>query len=459
MRSKKAMIIVWMFGSIVTATAQTSELRGPLQQRFIINQFISPQFAKGGEWKIRSEASIDSLFQAIENAWYKAAPDTLKKYPQDLSLDDFKSIDAYCYFWALLSMSQQMNLPQRYERHLVDHYMMPAMKRDYKLLKKRPSLSSLQLVHAGTLGNTIAIGSESGMDKETVLACYQLYNDFDSLFTTLSNSTDTAIQQYAKKQWKDLQWFKYDLAAKQALYSGDLDKAEMYVLTGLSTDQYPKRRIAWISSQLLTALKRAGAEDKAITLLNTLLVNTTVDNLRRDTLLAWYQRVDPTNGKKMYDNTLSKLSTSAFKRTGQQIKLPAAWNFIVNAISADKVSKASYFVVDVWETSCGPCLAEIPDFNRFYEKYGQRGDVLFISVNTDYINGKNDEHYVLDRSKALDIRFPVVYDNAASDLNNQLAVHAYPSKFILDRSGNIIAKTDGSDLSLRSFELFINELK
>lgn len=36
---------------------------------------------------------------------------------------------------------------------------------------------------------------------------------------------------------------------------------------------------------------------------------------------------------------------------------------------------------------------------------------------------------------------------------------SYPSKFIIDHTGQIITKTDNSEMTLEAFEMFISELK
>jgi thiol-disulfide isomerase/thioredoxin len=140
------------------------------------------------------------------------------------------------------------------------------------------------------------------------------------------------------------------------------------------------------------------------------------------------------------------------------VKLPQNWNFVANAIPAEKIKKVKYYLVDFWYTDCEPCILKIPEFNAFYDKFKNRDDVAFISINTDYLNGKLNENHVLKRSKELHIKFPVVYDNVNSKLNNQLSVHSYPSKFIINNLGEVIAKTDNSELSRTTFEILIKEL-
>ena len=452
--------ILMMLLTFIKVNAQSEiKSRGLLQQEYIGERFITPQFKDSGVLKINSTKTIDSLFIAINNQWINVAADTLNKYKLDLSLKDFKHIDAYCYFWTLASISQNLNLPLKHKRHLVRTYMIPAMQGDYLMLKQRPVLSSLKLIHSGTLENTLAIGSDNGMDKETVLLTYQLYMSFNSILRSLAKSSDTAISNYSRNQLKGIERFKYDLSAKFNYYNGKEDESLNFIIKGLSSNEYPRSRVFSISEMLLKDFISSSKKDKSVKLLNALTLNTTSDNINRDTLLNWYLRVDPLNGKKMFDNTVSKMSGSSFKKTGKSIRLPGKWNFIANLIDSERIKKVKYYFIDVWYTSCGPCILEIPDLNAFNEKIKNRNDVQFISINTDFIHGKLDEAYVSKRSKELDIQFPVVYDNANSNITGKLLVKSFPSKFIVDNTGQIITKIDNSAMSLEAFEVFIRELK
>lgn len=178
--------------------------RGLLQQEFIEKHFIIPQSSDSSNLKITSTRTIDSLFTAINNGWTKVAPDTLKKYQLNMSLEDYKHIDAYCYFWTLVSISNSLDLPLSLKKHLVQNYMIPAMHNDFLTLQRKPVLTSLRLIHTGTIQNTLAIGAGNGMDKETVLLSYQLYKSFNDILKPLAKSSDTAISNYSKNQLKGL---------------------------------------------------------------------------------------------------------------------------------------------------------------------------------------------------------------------------------------------------------------
>jgi len=336
--------------------------------------------------------------------------------------------------------------------------MIPAMRNDFLTIQRKPDLTAIQLVHSGTLKNTLSLGSDNGMQKETVLLSFQLYSSFKHLFESLTNNPDTAISNYSKSQLMSIGRFKYDLNAKFNYYNDKEDESLSYVFEGLTTNEYPRSRILAMSNMLLNKFISTKNHDRSMELLEALTLNTTSDNIDRDTLLNWYLRADPINGKKIFKSTIKRIPLSSFKKTEKIIGLPKNWNFVLNSIAPEKIKKVKYYLVDMWYTSCGPCILEIPEINTFFRKLEKRDDVQFISINTDLFNGNLDEKYVSDRSRELNIQFPVIYDDKNSNIANKLSVHSFPSKFIIDHTGQLIAKIDSSPMSLKAFELFMEEL-
>jgi len=455
----KVFLSSFMIIAAITVNAQSdTKSRGLLQQEHILKHFIEPHFKEAGKLEITSTKTMDSLFTAIDKSWTKVALDTLNKYKVNMPLEDFKHIDAYCYLWTLLSISQNLDLPLEFKRHLVQNYMLPAMHKDLITIKQIPNLTSLQLVHGGTLNNTIALGSDSYMDKETILSTYELYTSFIDVLKFAAKNPDTAISNYSKIQINEIERFKYDLNAKFNYYNGNTEASLNDVLTGLSTNGYPRTRVFYMSKLLLKDFITSGKKDNSLKLLDALTIKTTQDNINRDTLLNWYIKVDPLKGKQLFEYSLSKTSSSSFIKTSKSIELPKKWNYLSDLMGSSKKTTIKYYLVDVWYTSCGPCILEIPDLNAFHAKFKDRRDVAFISINTDFVNGKFDQKYVSQRSKELAIKFPVVYDNMKSNIVNKLAVKSFPEKFIVDNTGHIYTKADNSAMTLEAFELFIKEL-
>ncbi len=451
------LVLFALIMSIGSFAQQKVKGRGLCQQEYIIHAFIEPQLKKG-PFQVKKPGDIDSLFMAMEVGWQTSSADSLKKYPSELTPTEYSQLDAYCYFWALASITQNLDAGTAYRKTLIG-YMINAMLRDEAILKRSGTPYTIDMIHGGNLGNTLSIGSVTHTDKAIFEKTYQVFNDFMQLFTELSLKPDTVISHAATVQLKTLRAFYYPMHATNAYFEEDYDKAFNYLLTGLNIDRYPKSRAFDLTQKLVNHYAAEGDKDKCYTLLNTLALNTTADNLNRDTLATLYARVDAGLGPVMYDNLKKKLSTSSFKTSGKAIKLPTEWAFIANNIPKEKLQKAKYILADFWYTGCAPCIEEVPELNILYNKLKQRDDVIFLSVNTDYVNGKQSKDYVAKRSADLKVDFPIYYDEPKLAINKQLNVSGYPSKFIITTKGEVLEKTDRSDMTLASFETFLKEQK
>ena len=94
-------------------------------------------------------------------------------------------------------------------------------------------------------------------------------------------------------------------------------------------------------------------------------------------------------------------------------------------------------VVDFWATWCGPCREEIPQLNKLYENYRGKGfEIVGISMDTD------DPDSIKRFARDLRMEYTVVIgnDNVAQDFGGVMGL---PTKFIIDRKGNIVKKFTG----------------
>lgn len=86
-------------------------------------------------------------------------------------------------------------------------------------------------------------------------------------------------------------------------------------------------------------------------------------------------------------------------------------------------------VVNFWATWCKPCLKEIPDLSKVYEKYKSKG-VVILGVMTD----DPDHNTLLNFQSDNEMTYPVV--RASSDI---LVSYGYPGSlpttYIFDRGG------------------------
>ena len=440
-----------------TVSGQTrSSSRSAMQTMHLYTAILKPQVEKGPV-KIESTADADKFFEQIQNSWSAVAMDSMKKYPTTLTEQEFKQLDAYIYFWAIASASRDLNIADRIGTHLVTRYMIPAMRNDLAAITRLKNAESINLIHGGTLGNTLSIGSSIYSDRAAVLATWELHKDFTKAFTELTNSNDSLVRIGANRHLRMMQSTLYPLNASAAFYAGNNKEALAKLSEGFNADRFPGRKALFLGKQMIASYAKNNQTQESFALLDTLALHISPEFLERDTLRKLYLQIEPNKGQDRYTAILKKLPTSAFFVSSSTISLPAKWNFLVNEIPADKIAKAKYILFDFWYTACGPCIKEIPELNDFYAKVSKRDDIILISINTDANNGHNDETYVTDKSRSHKIGFPVVYDKSKESFAGQLNVDGYPQKFIIDKQGHLISKLDKASHTLESFELLLKE--
>ena len=111
-------------------------------------------------------------------------------------------------------------------------------------------------------------------------------------------------------------------------------------------------------------------------------------------------------------------------------------DFDGKAISYDQF-KGSVLVVDFWATWCGPCIIEIPEFNRLQEKYEGKG-VKIIGVTLASGEAKEVKPFI-SRHK---MRYTVLMgdDNQAYDFN----LVGFPTTYVVTKDLKIYRKYIGA---------------
>jgi thiol-disulfide isomerase/thioredoxin len=118
-----------------------------------------------------------------------------------------------------------------------------------------------------------------------------------------------------------------------------------------------------------------------------------------------------------------------------------AINFTGTDINGKKVSlsdlKGKVVYVDIWATWCGPCLNEIPHFQKLMEEYKGK-DIVFMAISIDAAKDKPKwEQFVKEKGKQ---GLQLFAGNGwESDVAKMYQVIGIPRFMLFDKKGNIVS--------------------
>ena len=93
-------------------------------------------------------------------------------------------------------------------------------------------------------------------------------------------------------------------------------------------------------------------------------------------------------------------------------------------------------VVNLWATWCPPCIAEMPNIQKLYDKVGS-DKIAFVMLSVDE-GGKKKVQKFIDKKN---YTFPVYLP--ASNFPQEFYSNAIPTTFIISPEGKIVAKQEG----------------
>jgi thiol-disulfide isomerase/thioredoxin len=97
--------------------------------------------------------------------------------------------------------------------------------------------------------------------------------------------------------------------------------------------------------------------------------------------------------------------------------------------------RGKVIVINFWATWCGPCLTELPLFEKTITKFKDDKDVVFLALTTD-----EDRDLVAPYLKQYKFNIPVSH---AEYLDDFFAITSIPTTIILDRKGQVSFRQAG----------------
>ena len=114
-----------------------------------------------------------------------------------------------------------------------------------------------------------------------------------------------------------------------------------------------------------------------------------------------------------------------------------------NTVKSDELfSGNAVTVVNFWFTTCNPCVGELAELDALNKELAEKGGSL-IGVNTFTLDG---DEAAISEAKDVLAKKGATYQNVYFDSDGEAGkfttnIFAYPTTYVVDRSGNIVGET------------------
>ncbi len=262
------------------------------------------------------------------------------------------------------------------------------------------------------------------------------------------NSASDKLDAYSPRQWKRNMKYTYamysDTYALLAYKNGDAATALKYQKVACETSDMGD---ATMNARYAVFMEKSkGAKEAMAFLENMIGVGKANSAMKEQFSRLFKANVSMDEASEMY---MAKLEEKAKAKKIEEIKEEMmnkeAPTFALKNLKGEDVSleslKGKVVVVDFWATWCGPCKASFPGMQKAVNKYEKTEDVAFVFIDT-WESGEKKEENAKKFIDGKGYTFNVLMDND-NKMVGDYEVSGIPTKFILDKEGNIRFKSSG----------------
>ncbi len=112
--------------------------------------------------------------------------------------------------------------------------------------------------------------------------------------------------------------------------------------------------------------------------------------------------------------------------------------------------KGKKVYINMWASWCGPCMREIPELEKVYQKYKNNKDFVFLSITSpndaEFKNQSpqdKSKDVILKKAKELGATYPVLFDVNDRFIINY-AIRSFPTHILINSDGTFETRIAGS---------------
>ena len=145
--------------------------------------------------------------------------------------------------------------------------------------------------------------------------------------------------------------------------------------------------------------------------------------------------------KKEETNKQTASSSTSENKAIQAFDFTAMYKDVKTVKLSDFKGKKVY--INMWASWCGPCMREIPELEKTYQKLKDNKDIVFLSMtspnDSEFKNQSPQDKgkdVILNKAKELGVTYPVLFDVNDRFIINY-AIRSFPTHIFINSDGTI----------------------